>query len=495
MTTTSEAVLKLEDTFASEFPELGAGWQPQSVSAPEIVALNLELAIELGLDPAHLESKNGVSILAGNAVPAGATPIAMAYAGHQFGGYSPLLGDGRAALLGELVTPAGHRLDIHLKGSGRTPFARGGDGKAALAPMLREFLMAEAMHALNIPTTRALAVATTGEHIHREHGLTPGAVLTRVAASHIRVGTFEYAARLENPAVLQRLADHAIDRHHPSVAVGGGRYLALLEAVADAQASLIADWMLVGFIHGVMNTDNVTISGETIDYGPCAFMDRYDPGTVYSSIDHAGRYAYGNQPAIGQWNLIRFAETLLPLINPDRDAATEAATEVVTNYSSHFQRCWLTGMRTKLGLIKPMATDEVLVTDLLALLQSHRVDYTMTFRALAGSLRGEDDALQGLFETPTGLDDWMERWKSRLDTEGRNPGAVATEMDMVNPIYVPRNHLVDHALEAAAAGDTAPFHEILDVVTDPFVERSDLERFALPAPVSFDETFQTFCGT
>ena len=314
MTTPSRPVVKLDNTFARELPELGVEYQPAAVPAPELVALNLDLAAELAIDPKDLESTEGVAILAGNATPPGATPIAMAYAGHQFGGFSPQLGDGRALLLGELSV-AGELRDVHLKGSGRTPFARGGDGKAALGSMLREFLMAEAMHALDVSTARALAVVTTGERIRRE-GLEPGAVLTRVAASHIRVGTFEYAARLEDRSVLQRLADHAIDRHYPAVAeTAEDRYLSFFEAVANAQAALIADWMRVGFIHGVMNTDNVTISGETIDYGPCAFMDRYDPATVYSSIDHAGRYAYSNQPAIARWNLARLAGTLLPPID------------------------------------------------------------------------------------------------------------------------------------------------------------------------------------
>ncbi len=495
MTTTSETVLKLDDTFASEFPELGADWQPQSAPAPELLALNLELASELGIDAVDLESPDGVATLAGSAAAAGARPIAMAYAGHQFGGFSPLLGDGRAVLLGELASPRGDRLDIHLKGSGRTPYARGGDGKAALAPMLREFVMAEAMHALHISTSRALAVTTTGEQIHREGGLVPGAVLTRVAASHIRVGTFQYAAGLKDPTVLQRLADNAIARHYPTLPDGAGRYLAFLEAVVDAQASLIADWMLVGFIHGVVNTDNMAISGETIDYGPCAFMDRYDPATVYSSIDHGGRYAFGNQPAIGQWNLVRLAETLLPLIDTDPDAATAAATGVLTAYVDRYQHHWLNGMRTKLGLVDASEADETLMADLLTLLESNRVDYTSVFRALASSLRGADEALQDLFETQTPLEEWKGRWRSRLKAEGRDLGLVATEMDSANPIYIPRNHIVDRALEAATTGDLGPFNELLGAVTDPFVERADLQRFVGPAPESFDDTFQTFCGT
>jgi uncharacterized protein YdiU (UPF0061 family) len=494
MTTPSRPVVKLDNTFARELPELGVEYQPAAVPAPELVALNLDLAAELAIDPKDLESTEGVAILAGNATPPGATPIAMAYAGHQFGGFSPQLGDGRALLLGELSV-AGELRDVHLKGSGRTPFARGGDGKAALGSMLREFLMAEAMHALDVSTARALAVVTTGERIRRE-GLEPGAVLTRVAASHIRVGTFEYAARLEDRSVLQRLADHAIDRHYPAVAeTAEDRYLSFFEAVANAQAALIADWMRVGFIHGVMNTDNVTISGETIDYGPCAFMDRYDPATVYSSIDHAGRYAYSNQPAIARWNLARLAETLLPLIDPDPDMATAAATAVLAAFPNRYQQYWLNGMRTKLGLVEANALDEALIDDLLALLQSQRVDYTTVFRALATTLRGGDEALSSLFEIPTAIDEWTASWKSRLETEGRDADLVAKEMDGTNPIYIPRNHTVDDALAAATAGEIAPFHALLEAVTNPFDERSDLERFAGPAADSFDQTFQTFCGT
>lgn len=494
MTTISSSVMRLDNTFARELPELGVKHQPAAVPTPELVALNIDLATELDLDPTVLESPDGVALLAGNTTPPGATPIAMAYAGHQFGGFSPQLGDGRAVLLGELSV-RGHLRDVHLKGSGRTPFARGGDGKAALGPMLREFLMAEALHALGISTARALAVVTTGEHIQRD-SFEPGAVLTRVAASHIRVGTFEYAARLADRSLVQRLADHAIARHHPAAAdATGNRYLAFYESVVDAQASLIADWMLVGFIHGVMNTDNATISGETLDYGPCAFMDRYEPATVYSSIDHTGRYAYGNQPTIAQWNLARLAETLLELIDPDSDAATKAVTDVLATFLARYQEYWLAGMRTKLGLVDAAPGDDELIDELLGLLRANGVDYTSTFRALANTLRDNENGLSDRFDPPTLVDAWMVTWRSRLETEGRDPDLVAREMDRTNPIYIPRNHTVDEALAAATAGDIEPFHTLLDIVTNPYDERPDLDRYARPAPESFDETFQTFCGT
>jgi uncharacterized protein YdiU (UPF0061 family) len=494
VTTISSSIVQLDNTFARELPELGVEFQPAAVPTPELIALNIDFATELGIDPAVLESPEGVALLAGNATPPGATPIAMAYAGHQFGGFSPRLGDGRAVLLGEL--PVGdHLCDVHLKGSGRTPFARGGDGKAALGPMLREFLMAEAMHALGISTARALAVVTTGEQIQRDR-FEPGAVLTRVAASHIRVGTFEYAVRLADRSVLQRLAAHAIARHYPAAAESAeNRYLVFFESVVDAQAALIADWMLVGFIHGVMNTDNVAISGETIDYGPCAFMDRYAPATVYSSIDRSGRYAYGNQPAIAQWNLARLAETLLPLIDADLEMAATAVADVLAAFPDRYQEYWLAGMRRKLGLVDAASGDGELVDGLFGLLGAHRVDYTTTFRALANTLRTDENGLRDLFGTPASVDAWTATWRSRIETEGRDLDLVAGEMDRTNPIYVPRNHTVDEAVAAATAGDTAQFHTLLDIVTSPYDGQPGLDRYARPAPDSFDETFQTFCGT
>ncbi len=491
---TVAAIPGLEHWFAQELPGLFVEWQPAAVPAPELVALNEPLAIELGLDPASLRTPEGVATLAGNGVPAGAAPIAMAYAGHQFGNYSPRLGDGRALLLGELLDTSGRRRDVHLKGSGRTPFARGGDGKAALAPMLREFLIAEAMHALGVRTTRALAVVATGERIMRD-GMVPGAVLTRVAASHIRVGTFEYAARLGDPTIVQRLADHSMARHHPQAATADQPYAAFLESVIDAQAALVANWMLIGFIHGVMNTDNMTISGEGIDYGPCAFMDRYDPQTVFSSIDHAGRYAYGNQPNIAQWNLARLAETLLPLIADDPDAAVATAMAQLERFPDRFQHHWQAGMLAKLGLASEGKGDASLFHSLLDLLLAQRADYTGSFRALSQLLRGDDQPLHAMLGSDAPVDEWLAAWRLRLAADGRDPLAVAGEMDGVNPLYVPRNHQVERVLEAANVGELGPFRELLDLVTHPFHERPGMEAFAEPAPDAFARTHQTFCGT
>lgn len=419
--------------------------------------------------------------------------MAQAYAGHQFGGFNPRLGDGRALLLGEVVDVHGRRRDLHLKGSGPTPFARGGDGKAAVGPMLREYVIGEAMHALGIPTTRALAVVATGEHIARET-MVPGAVLTRVAASHIRVGTFQYAAAHHGPALLRRLADHAIARHHPHAAQAEHPYLAFYEAVVEAQAVLVARWMLVGFVHGVMNTDNTTISGETIDYGPCAFMDAFDPATVFSSIDHGGRYAYGNQPPIAQWNLARLAEALLPLLADNAETAVELATGVLRTFPECYQRAWSAGMRAKLGLGDDRPGDDELINDLLALLHRQQVDYTSTVRKLSSVLRGDPVAVRTRFAEPGEFDAWATRWQARLDAEGRDRQAIATAMDRVNPVYIPRNHLVEEALSAATAGDLSPLQRLVDVVTRPFDERPGCEAYAEPAPPSFGR-YRTFCGT
>jgi uncharacterized protein YdiU (UPF0061 family) len=486
VSTASRVELRLEDTFARELPELVMAWKAATAPAPQLLALNEDVATELGLEPAELRAPDGVALLAGNDVPDGVTTVAMVYAGHQFGQYSPRLGDGRALLLGEAIDVDGHRRDLHLKGSGRTPFARGGDGKAVVGPMLREFLIGEAMHAMRIPTTRALAVVSTGERVVRD-GMLPGAVLTRVAASHLRVGTFEFSARLAEGDVVRRLADYAIERHYPELAGSEQRYREFYERVVDAQASLVARWMLVGFIHGVMNTDNMTISGETIDYGPCAFMDTYDPATVFSSIDHGGRYAYGNQPSIAQWNLARLGETLLPLFGDESDAAVAIAMEVLTTFPDRFREHWRAGMRAKLGLVTEDDGDQALFDDLLVAMGTARVDHTKWFRSLAGVLRGEPD--------PEGFVEWLERWRVRLAAEGRDADEVAAGMNAVNPIYVPRNHLVDEALTAATDGDLAPFEQLLDVIRSPFDERPGLERYAEPAPESFGRYFQTFCGT
>ena len=479
MSVASPPLFAFDDSFARELEGLYMPWEAAPVPEPRMLALNEELAAELGADPGALNGPHGLAVLAGNAVPAGAAPIAQAYAGHQFGGYSPRLGDGRALLLGEVVDVHGRRRDLHMKGSGRTPFARGGDGKAAVGPMLREYLIGEAMHALGIPTTRALAVVATGERVARET-LLPGAVLTRVAASHIRVGTFQYAAANGGPALVKRLADHSIARHHPEAAGAGNPYLALFERVLDAQASLIARWMLVGFIHGVMNTDNMAISGETIDYGPCAFMDAYDPATVFSSIDHGGRYAYANQPGIAIWNLARLAEALLPLVDDDTDTAVAAATEVLESFPGRYHEHFTGGMRAKLGLAGEHPEDRELISDLLALLEAEGVDFTGFFRALSGS------TARGLFGDPSAFDAWDRRWQAR------NPDRAG--MDRVNPVYIPRNHHVEDALAAATAGDLGPFHRLLDVLVRPFEERPGLEDHATPAPASFG-SYVTFCGT
>jgi uncharacterized protein YdiU (UPF0061 family) len=493
MSTTTAPTFELDDDFARELPGLSVKWQPSPASDPKLLALNDGLAAELGLDPEMLRSPEGVTVLAGNDVPINATPVAMAYAGHQFGGYAPQLGDGRALLLGEVVDINGTRRDLHLKGSGRTPFARGADGKAAVGPMLREFLIAEAMHALDVPTARALAVVATGDQVARE-GLLPGAVLTRVAASHIRIGTFEYAARLEDQTVLPRLADYSIARHHRAAADSDEPYLAFLQTVVDVQAALVARWMLVGFVHGVMNTDNTTISGETIDYGPCAFLDHYDPAAVFSSIDQQGRYAYGNQAYIMRWNLIRLAETLVPFIDEDSEAAVAAATDVLGTFRERFAAAWADGMRAKLGLAEPRDVDEALLDGLIELFQAHRVDYTSSFRMLAASLRNDESA-RSPFVDDAASRTWTQLWRDRLDAEGREPQAVASAMDAANPIYIPRNHLVEAALHAATEGDIAPFEKLLEMVTSPFTARDGEERFAEQAPETFNESFKTFCGT
>jgi serine/tyrosine/threonine adenylyltransferase len=485
MSVSTRPLLELVDSYATELPQLSVPWKAAPAPAPTLLVLNEELAGELGVDAEALRAPSGVALLVGAEVPEGARPVAQAYAGHQFGGFVPRLGDGRALLLGELVDGRGRRRDLHLKGSGRTPFARGGDGKAAVGPMLREYVTGEAMHALGIPTSRALAVVATGDQVVRETVL-PGAVLARVAASHLRVGTFQYAAASGDPAVLRALTDHAIARHHPEVAEAENPVLEFYRRVVDAQASLVARWMLVGFVHGVMNTDNTTISGETIDYGPCAFMDTFDPATVFSSIDHAGRYAYGNQPGIAQWNLARLGETLLPLIDDDLDAAVAAATDVVSSFVGRYEGYWAQGAAAKLGLDAPAPE---LVRDLLALLHAQRVDYTRSFRALSSHLRGR--SARSLFPEPAAFDAWSARWEALLPPDR---DAVAAAMDRVNPVHIPRNHLVEEALAAATAGDTAPFHRLVEVVTDPFVERPGLERYAEPAPAGCGPHV-TYCGT
>ena len=486
-------LFEFDNSFVRDLRGLYEPWRAAPAPAPRLLMLNEELATELGVDADALRGADGVAVLVGNATSHGASPVAEAYAGHQFGGFSPRLGDGRALLLGEVLDVHGHRRDLHLKGSGPTPFARGGDGKAAVGPMLREYLIGEAMHSLGIPTTRALAVVATGEQIARD-AILPGAVLTRVAASHLRVGTFQYAAAQGDPTLVRRLADHAIGRHYPHAVEAENPYLAFFEGVVDAQASLVARWMLVGFIHGVMNTDNMTISGETIDFGPCAFMDAFDPATVFSSIDGGGRYAYGNQPRIAQWNLARLAETLLPLFDADTDAAIVGANDVLRSFTDRYYGYWDDGMRAKLGLGDARPGDGELIDDLLALLQSQKVDFTSCFRALSSSILGEAMPARSLFANYPAFDAWAVRWRARLSSQTRQPRAIAAEMDRTNPLYTPRNHLVEEALAAGTDDDLEPFRRLLGVLAQPFDERPGLEAYAVPAPPSFGP-YRTFCGT
>ncbi len=482
-----------DNSYARALPGAYVAWKPAAAPAPRLLYLNEPLADELGLDAAALRGPEGAALFAGNAVPEGAEPIAQAYAGHQFGGFSPQLGDGRALLLGELVDRHGRRRDIAFKGSGRTPFSRGGDGKAALGPMLREVLVGEAMHALGIPTTRALAVAGTGEPVYRERPL-PGAVLTRVAASHLRVGTFQFFAARGDLEQLRRVADYSIARHDPALAGAPERFLALLRAVAQRQATLIAQWLNVGFIHGVMNTDNMTISGETIDYGPCAFMEAYDPAAVFSSIDHGGRYAYGNQPGIARWNLARFAETLLPLMaGSDDEAAIQQAvaqaSEVIDAFPGWFEAALLDGRRRKLGLAGEDPADAALAQDWLALLQAQAVDFTLGWRRLADAADGDEAPLRALFAEPAALEPWLARWRAR----GAHDGAA---MRRANPWIIPRNHRVEEALAAATNDDDlAPFEQLLAALRRPWDEDAALARYAEPAPAAVTAGYQTFCGT
>ncbi len=486
--------LPLDNSYARELPDYCVRWQPESASHPSLVKANQALAEELGLAREFLESPQGLAICSGNNIPEGADPVAQAYAGHQFGGFSPRLGDGRALLLGEVIDRQGRRRDIAFKGSGRTPFSRNGDGKCALGPALREFLVGEAMHALGIPTTRALAVVATGDMVRRDRAL-PGAVLTRVAASHLRVGTFEYVAVHHGPAAVKQLADYAIARHDPDLAGRTDRYLALLDAVAGRQAELVARWLGVGFIHGVMNTDNMTISGETIDYGPCAFLESYHPRTVFSSIDSQGRYAYGRQASIAQWNLARLAETLLPLIDTDTDRAIAAATAVIEAFPERHAACWLQVMRAKLGIDNSGdgETDRTLADDFLTLLQRARHDFTNSFRALYDFADGRPQALARLFADNPDAAAWQQRWQARQPH--RDAGLLAT-MQRANPWLIARNHQVENALEAAVDdNELAPFDALLAALRAPFDERDADRHYCEPAAPEITASYQTFCGT
>jgi uncharacterized protein YdiU (UPF0061 family) len=454
---------------------------PVPVRAPRLVVLNRPLAESLGLEADELEGETGAAIFAGNALPPGASPLAQAYAGHQYGGFTTL-GDGRAILLGEQITPLGARLDIQLKGSGRTPFSRGGDGRAALGPMLREYIISEAMHALGIPTTRSLAVAATGEQVMRQDGPLPGAVLTRVAASHIRVGTFEWAAAAGVRADQEALVAYTLQRHFPGLAAAENPALALLEAVIARQAALIARWMGVGFIHGVMNTDNVALSGETIDYGPCAFMDIYDPATVFSSIDRHGRYSYGNQPGITQWNLARLGEALLPLIHPEETRAIALATAALEDFTNLYQATWLAGMRCKLGLFSEEADDAALVHALLAWMHRAKADFTNTFNSLT------DSSPDGIFR------EWQESWQARLARQPQSQEESAELRRAHNPAFIPRNHLVEAALAAGQQGDLGPMERLLKILAAPYDHTRDAPEYRQPDPTG-GAGYKTFCGT
>jgi uncharacterized protein YdiU (UPF0061 family) len=469
---------------------------PTPVSAPQLIKLNRGLALQLGLDPCVLATPDWIEVLGGTRVPDGAEPIALAYAGHQFGQFVPQLGDGRAILLGEVVDGSGVRRDIQLKGSGPTPFSRRGDGRAALGPVLREYIVSEAMAALGIPTTRALAAVMTGETVVRQTIL-PGAVLARVASSHIRIGTFQFFASRGDVEAVRRLADYVIARHYPEAAGALQPYRALLDGVIARQAELVARWLLVGFIHGVMNTDNMSIAGETIDYGPCAFMDAYDPATVFSSIDHHGRYAYGKQPGIASWNLARLAECLIPLLADDQNVAIEQAKEALASFADRFNAAYLGGLRRKLALFVEREGDAELMQDLLNRMALNKADFTLVFRRLcdAAASPEADAAVRELFENPASYDEWALRWRLRLDQEPQDGGARRTAMRQVNPAFIPRNHRVEAVIEAAvSARDFALFEELLAVLSAPYEDQPAFAAYADPPPPG-QGIYQTFCGT
>jgi uncharacterized protein YdiU (UPF0061 family) len=485
-----------ENTYAALPANFFARVAPTPVIAPRLIKLNRPLAIQLGLDPDRLNSPEGAEILAGKRIPEGADPIAMAYAGHQFGHFVPQLGDGRAILLGEVIDADGVRRDIQLKGSGPTPFSRRGDGRAALGPVLREYIVSEAMAALGIPTTRSLAAVMTGENVLRETAL-PGAVLTRVASSHIRVGTFQYFAARGDTEAVRRLADHVIGRHYPDLANTDRPYHGLLEGVIARQADLVARWLLIGFIHGVMNTDNTSISGETIDYGPCAFMDYYNPAMVFSSIDELGRYAYANQPRIALWNLTRFAECLLPLFSEEQEKAIGEAQMALTKFAEVFNAAYQAGLRHKLGLFTARDGDEALAQDFLDAMAKNRTDFTLTFRRLSdAALNPADDHLvRQLFAEPAAYDEWAARWRRRLAQESQSAKERQAAMRAVNPAFIPRNHRVEAVIQAAMNNDDyAPFEELLVVLSKPYEDQPGFAAYAEP-PEPHQRVTQTFCGT
>lgn len=485
-----------QNTYAALPANFFARVAPTPVASPRLIKLNRPLAVHLGLDPELLASPEGAEILAGKRLPDGADPIAMAYAGHQFGHFVPQLGDGRAILLGEVIDADGIRRDIQLKGSGPTPFSRRGDGRAALGPVLREYVVSEAMAALGVPTTRSLAAVVTGENVMRETML-PGAVLTRVASSHIRVGTFQFFAARGDTDGVRRLADHVIARHYPDATKADRPYHALLEGVIARQAELVAHWLLIGFIHGVMNTDNTSISGETIDYGPCAFMDSYDPAMVFSSIDEQGRYAYANQPRIALWNLTRLAECLLPLLADEQDKAIAEAQALLGDFSEKFTAAYQSGLRQKIGLFTARDGDEALVQDLLDAMAQHQADFTLVFRRLSDAARDpeNDREVRQLFAEPAAFDEWAVRWRQRIGDEPQSRDERSAAMRAVNPAFIPRNHRIEAIIEAAVnRDDYAPFEELLQVLSTPFEDQPEFAAYAEP-PKPEQRVLQTFCGT
>lgn len=481
---------RLPDSFYALVP-------PTPAMSPELIQFNPALAESLGLDFGPLSTEEMALIFGGNTIPDNAEPLAMAYAGHQFGNLNPQLGDGRAVLLGEIIGNDGLRYDIQLKGPGRTPFSRSGDGRAALGPILREYLLSESMAVLKVPTTRALAAVTSGEFIMRDR-MVPGAIITRVSRSFVRVGTFQFFAIRDNPEALKELADYVIARNYPELVDHKAPYLALLNAVIERQAGLIARWMQLGFIHGVMNTDNMSIAGETIDYGPCAFIDEYHPEKVFSSIDREGRYAYQNQPAAGHWDLCRLAEALMPLLDEDREEAAKLAQTAINEFPPLYTAFWLTGMCNKLGLSEVQDGDRELVDGLLECMANNKADFTLTFRHLSDALSDSDERdqpIRDLFSNAADFDGWAVQWRQRLQQESRNNTERQQAMLQVNPLYIPRNHLVEVVIRAAEDNhDYAPFHELLAVLQQPFTPQDNREDYALP-PKPGQEVLRTFCGT
>jgi uncharacterized protein YdiU (UPF0061 family) len=487
------SVFRFDNSYTRLPDRFFASVYPEPVEGPTLLKFNTALAAELQIEADESDPVRLAAILAGNVVPPGASPIAMAYAGHQFGNFVPQLGDGRAILLGEVVDKLGRRRDIQLKGAGPTPFSRRGDGRAALGPVLREYIVSEAMHALGVPATRALAAVATGEQVYREN-VEQGAVFVRVAASHVRVGTFQFFAARGDTDGVRTLADYVIERHYPEVQQSDNRYVGLLRAVAFAQADLIANWMGIGFIHGVMNTDNMTISGETIDFGPCAFLDEYDPMKVFSSIDQMGRYAYRNQPGIGQWNIARLAECLLPLLDEIEEKAVESANAVLKEFGERFQSSWIGVFRRKIGLSTEAESDGELIQGLLSALHDGEADFTLAFRRLADAAEGRDGAFLGTFKEPEKAGEWLVRWRQRLATEELDMAARAAAMRKVNPAVIPRNHRIQEAIAAANYGDLSFFERLLQAIEKPFEERPEFADFMQP-PKPEERVTQTFCGT